>query len=229
MKILFSYLTQFCDETSAATLCEKFRAYSDYLIEQNKLFNLTSITDPNEIQTKHFIDSLSALPYCKGHVADIGSGAGFPGIPLKLLLPENEFTLIDSLQKRITFLSEVISRLSLTGIQTVHARAEDLNKTVLYDTIVSRAVSRLATLCEYCLPFVKIGGRMIAYKANDCDEEIQEAKKAISLLGGELEQIISVPLYHTDIVRKLILIRKIKDSPNSYPRGQNKPKKQPLC
>lgn len=213
---------------NAADAESKFLIYRDFLSEKNKYLNLTAITDENEILTKHFIDSLAALPYIKGSVADIGTGAGFPGIPLKIILKDNDFTLIDSLNKRINFLNELIEKLSLTKIKTIHSRAEDLDKNVKYDTIVSRAVSRLNTLSEYCIPFLKTGGTFIAYKADDCEEEINEAKKAIKILGGEITDIKRVSIYNSDIVRKLILIKKIKDSPLIYPRGQNKPKKQPL-
>lgn len=229
MQILTEYLLQ--QQLSphiAADAAAKFRVYRDFLREQNELFNLTSITDPAEIETKHFIDSLAALPYLQGNVADIGTGAGFPGLPLAIVKPSLSFTLIDSLQKRVHFLDELIGKLSLVNVRTLHARAEDLPKEKPYDTVVSRAVARLNTLCEYCLPFVRIGGRFIAYKSEDCDDELQEAQAAIRILGGTLETVQTVPLYGTDIVRKLIVIRKDTPTPSRYPRNGNKPKKQPL-
>lgn len=227
MHILTKYLRSI-QKNITADAAEKFRVYRDFLIEKNSQFNLTAITDPVEIETKHFIDSLAALPYIKGTVADIGTGAGFPGLPLKIMLPDNEFTLIDSLNKRVSFLIEVINKLELEKVNAVHSRAEDLPKENKYDTVVSRAVSRLDSLSEYCLPFVNNGGTFISYKAADCENEIKEALPAIKILGGEVEDIKEVVLYGTDIVRKLVLIKKIRETPSKYPRGQNKPKKQPL-
>ena len=229
MRLISRYLQSINIPTDKAADAEnKFRVYRDFLIERNKLFNLTAITDPDEIDLKHFIDSLTALAYIKGKTADIGTGAGFPGVPLKIMLPENEFTLIDSLSKRINFLNELTEKLGLLNVKTIHARAEDLDKCVKYDTIVSRAVSRLNTLCEYCLPFLNIGGMFIAYKAADCEEEINEAKPAIKKLGGKIVEVKEVELYNSDIVRKLVFIEKTNYTPLIYPRGQNKPKKQPL-
>lgn len=216
------------EEKTTADAVEKFRVYRDFLREQNELFNLTAITDPDEIVTKHFIDSLAALPYVHGDVADIGTGAGFPGLPLAVLAPQCRFTLIDSLQKRIGFLRELTEKLGLENVRCIHARAEDLPKSETYDVIVSRAVAHLSTLSEYCLPFLRTGGLFIAYKAADCDEEVQTAQNAVSLLGGKLQEIKRVPLYDTDIVRALVLIRKIKETPQKYPRNGNKPKKSPL-
>lgn len=228
MNDLKKYIESLTEAADTDECLNKFSLYRDYLLEQNKLFNLTAITEPNEVEEKHFIDSLTAYRYVKGSVADIGSGAGFPGIPLKILFPDNEFTLIDSLNKRVSFLQSTISLLRLKKVSAVHSRAEDLNKNIKYDTVVSRAVSRLNTLSEYCLPFVKVGGLFIAYKSNDSDEEINEAKYAIEVLGGEIEDIKTTLLPVSGIQRKLVLIRKKKATPISYPRGQNKPKKQPL-
>lgn len=229
MNKLIRYFSQILESEEIAEQAEKkFSVYRDFLIEQNKLFNLTAITDPDEIDLKHFIDSVSAYPYIKGTVADVGSGAGFPAVPLKIIKPELEFTLIDSLNKRVNFLNALIKKLELRGIETVHSRAEDLPKTVKYDTVIARAVSELNTLSEYCIPFVKVGGLFIAYKSQDCNEEINRAKKAISVLGGEIKDIKEVTLFESDIKRKLIIIEKVKESPFIYPRGQNKPKKQPL-
>ena len=229
MKILKEYLQKIGkNEKIAADAVEKFCVYRDFLIEQNNLFNLTAITDPIEIETKHFIDSLSAYEYISGSVADIGTGAGFPGLALKLIFPDNEFTLIDSLNKRISFLNGLIEKLGLEKVNTIHSRAEDLPKDKKYDTVVARAVSRLNTLSEYCLPFVKKGGLFIAYKSEECDEEISEAANAIKILGGKIRETVKVPLFGTDIVRSLVIIEKINDTPLKYPRNQNKPKKQPL-
>lgn len=228
MSVLQSYLQSVLSTKNAADAQVSFGIYRDFLIEQNKLFNLTAIIEPDEIDVKHFIDSLAALPYIQGEVADIGTGAGFPGLPLAIVCPSAQFTLIDSLQKRISFLDALKEKLQIRNVSTLHARAEDLPKNKKYDVIVSRAVSRLNTLCEYCLPFVKTGGLFIAYKSADCDEEVNEAKNAISVLGGQTEEMKTVCLFGTDIERKLILIRKINETLSKYPRGQNKPKKQPL-
>lgn len=229
MQLLNEYLLSLgiCSR-QAADAEEKLRIYRDFLWEKNKQFNLTAITDPVETEIKHFIDSLAGLPFIQGDTADIGTGAGFPGLPLAILLPQYRFTLIDSLQKRICFLDELITLLHLDNVQTVHARAEDLPKQTKYQNVVSRAVAYLPTLCEYCLPFVKIGGSFIAYKSADCDREIEQSQKAISLLGGRIEKVHTVTLPKENILRKLICIRKIKETPALYPRNGNKPKKQPL-
>lgn len=207
---------------------EKFDLYENYLIEQNKLFNLTAITEKSEIEQKHFIDSLAAFPYVKGSVLDIGSGAGFPAVPLKIVLPQNDFTLIDSLQKRIDFLIRVFALLSLTDITAIHTRIEDFPKKEEFDTVVARAVAPLRTLCEYALPFVKIGGTFIAYKTlNEAfEKEKKEAENAMRILGGEITKVVPVPF--DDVTHGLILIQKKKSSPSQYPRGKNKPKTQPL-
>ena len=216
------------DSTTVNQAIEKFELYRNFLLEQNELFNLTAITDPHEVEIKHFIDSLAALKYMKGEILDIGSGAGFPSVPLSILSPDCRFTLVDSLNKRVDFLSRLFSLLNLKNCTAVHLRAEDLPKDKKYDVVVARAVSELNTLSEYCLPFVKTDGLFIAYKASDCEEEVMRANNAIKVLGGVLERIEDFSVYSTDIVRKLVLIRKIKPSPDKYPRGQNKPKKQPL-
>lgn len=229
MKLFTDYLFSLgLPSSQAEEYTEKLRIYRDFLMEQNKLFNLTAITDPEEIVIKHFIDSLAAVPYIHGSVADIGTGAGFPGLPLAVLKPQYFFTLIDSLQKRVSFLDELVQKLSLQNVQTLHSRAEDLPKTKKYTHVVSRAVAQLNTLCEYCLPFVEIGGSFLAYKAADCEQEVHTAQKAVHILGGKVEEVKEVPLFHSDIVRKLIIIRKVEDTPLKYPRSGNKPKKQPL-
>lgn len=161
-------------------------------------------------------------------MADIGTGAGFPGLALKIVLPQSSVTLIDSLRKRVDFLTELIGKLQLSRVQAVHSRAEDLPKNVLYDTVVARAVSQMRTLAEYCLPFVSIGGTFIAYKAENCEEEVKAALPAVRLLGGELTDIKKVCLPYGDAIRSLVCIQKVRPTPLSYPRGGNKPKKQPL-
>lgn len=207
---------------------ESFTLYRNLLIEWNKKFNLTAITDPQEIEIKHFIDSLCGFNFIEGSVLDIGTGAGFPSIPLKIVLPEHNFMLVDSLNKRVNFLNEVICALDLKRIKAVHSRAEDLPKDKKYDTAVARAVAPLNVLCEYILPFVKIGGKMIAYKSFDIEDEINLSKPAIKILGAKIEKVEEIPLFGTDIIRKLVIIRKETASPLIYPRVKNQPKTHPL-
>ena len=229
MNVLKQYLFSLgYDQSTTDKAIEKFELYRSFLLEKNELFNLTAITDPHEIVSKHFIDSLAALKFMNGEVMDVGSGAGFPAVPLAVLSPNCSFTMVDSLKKRVEFLTSLFSVLNLNNCTAIHSRAEDLPKNKLYDVVVARAVSELNTLAEYCIPFVKVGGFFIAYKANDCSDEVKRAKNAVSILGGEICDIEDFKVYSTDIVRKLIIIKKIKPSPNKFPRGQNKPKKQPL-
>ena len=216
----------------------KFSLFYDLLIEKNKVMNLTSITDPDEVVTKHFIDSLSVVSVFKDisskeySIIDVGTGGGFPGIPLKIAFPQLTITLFDSLQKRITFLQDVISELGLTKIDAIHGRAEDYGRDPLhrenYDLCVSRAVANLSTLSEYCLPFVKLGGTFISYKTDSVDEELSVAGSAIEKLGGGNCRVEKYELYSTDAMRSLLLIDKIKTTPNKYPRKAPLPKKSPL-
>lgn len=210
---------------------EQFKKFKNYLIEQNKLFNLTAITDEKEIEIKHFIDSLAAYPFIDGSVLDIGSGAGFPSIPLKIVFPQNHFTLVDSLSKRVEFLKRVFDLLHLHDCEAVHTRIEDFQKKASFQTVVARAVARMNTLCEYALPFLKTGGLFIAYKTygSALDEELKEAQKALSILGGKLENVIHVKNEYTEeLNHALVLVRKTEDTPPKYPRGQNKPKNNPI-
>ena len=211
--------------------------YYEMLVEKNKVMNLTAITEYEEVLKKHFLDSLALsqlLPLeKKGYrVLDMGTGAGFPGIPLKIVFPELEITLMDSLNKRIVFLQEVIDELGLKGISAVHARAEEAGLKAEYrgnfDLCVSRAVARLVSLAEFCVPFVKQGGYFIPYKSGEIKEELQEAKFAIRELGGEYRKHISFSLPNSDIDRTLILVEKVKQTPKKYPRAGGKPLKQPL-
>ena len=207
--------------------------YMELLLEWNEKINLTAITDPHEIILKHFIDSLTALPYIpeKGNVLDIGTGAGFPGIPLKIV-NNNSYTLMDSLNKRITFLQEVIKELRLEDIEVVHARAEDYarnnEKREKYQVVIARAVASLNILVEYMLPMLQIGGVAICMKGSQIEQEIVNAKKAIEILGGKLETVEQFKLPESNISRTIIVIKKIKNTPNIYPRKAGIPTKKPL-
>ena len=206
------------------------------LVEYNKVMNLTSITDYEEVVYKHFIDSLSIVLHKgftgKEKIIDIGTGAGFPGIPLKIAFPNLKVLLVDSLNKRVKFLNEVIEILDLSDIYAVHNRAEDLGHDKeyreQYDFCVSRAVANLSTLSEYCLPFVKNKGCFIPYKSGKVEEEIKEAKKAVTLLGGSIIDTISFVLPNTDIERTLVVTQKNKKTPLKYPRKAGLPSKEPL-
>ncbi|MBR2409680.1 MAG: 16S rRNA (guanine(527)-N(7))-methyltransferase RsmG [Lachnospiraceae bacterium] len=215
---------------------QQFEAYYDYLVTQNEVMNLTAITEYEEVLTKHFLDSLFLAQTMREiagkKVLDLGTGAGFPGIPLKIAFPDTEFVLMDSLNKRILFLNRVIDLLNLQGITAVHGRAEEAGRTATYreqfDLCVSRAVARLASLSEFCIPFVKPGGYFISYKAGDCKEECAEAGNAIKLLGGKLVSAQESYLPGTEIARTFVVVQKEKHTPEKYPRGQGKPLKQPL-
>jgi len=214
----------------------QFMTYYDLLIEWNSFMNLTAITDYDEVVMKHFIDSLAICQYVdfekNDSLIDIGTGAGFPGIPLKIVFPNLKITLLDSLNKRINFLNTVIETLELDNIETIHGRAEDFakqpNYREQYDFVISRAVANLATLSELCLPFVKKDRLFISYKSEKCNEELLDAKKAIDILGGKVEKQMEYYLLDSDIKRNLLLIRKVKSTPKKYPRKAGTPAKEPI-
>ena len=210
---------------------EKFYKYMNLLIEWNQKINLTAIVEPKEIIQKHFIDSMSVLDYIqdKKNIIDVGTGAGFPGIPIKIANPNINVTLLDSLQKRVNFLSEVVSQLELDKIKAVHSRAEDYAKEnrESYDVAISRAVANMSTLVEYLLPYVKQDGIVICMKGPNIEDELEKSKKAISILGGKIEHIEHLFL-DEEMERNLIIIRKIKPTPKQYPRKAGKPAKEPI-
>ena len=199
----------------------------ELLTEWNGRFNLTAIKSKEDFEIKHIRDSMLGLPFINGTVLDVGSGAGFPGLVIKIEKPETRVTLLDSVRKKTEYLCEAIEKLGLNGITAVHSRIEDMKERESYDTVTARAVARLATLTEYCLPFVKTGGVFVAYKSADTEEEIKEAGRVIELLGGRTE-INDVFDLDGETKRRIIVIRKIKPSPPSYPRKGNKPRKDPV-
>ena len=213
---------------------KQFYNYMNLLIEWNKKINLTAITEPDEIILKHFVDSLTISKYISDgtKVVDVGTGAGFPGIPLKIVRQDVDITLLDSLQKRINFLEEVINELNLEKIKTVHSRVEDFGKNKEYreefDIATSRAVANLSTLSEYLLPLVKVGGKVISMKGSLIQEELENSKNAIKILGGQIEKVDEFDLPNSDISRNIVLIDKIKNTPNRYPRKAGEPSKKPL-
>lgn len=214
----------------------QFAQYYEMLIEKNKVMNLTAITEFDEVIEKHFLDSISlgAVIDLKQplKVLDLGTGAGFPGIPLKIVYPDLQITLADSLNKRILFLQEVIEALELEGIEAVHGRAEEMARNVTfreqYDLCVSRAVANLSTLSEYCLPFVVTGGKFIPYKSGEITEEVENAKNAVSRLGGSISDIHKFSFGEKDLHRSFVMIAKVKKTPKAYPRKAGTPAKQPL-
>lgn len=215
---------------------DQFMEYYELLVEWNHFMNLTAITEFHDVCTKHFIDSISlcrVLDCSKEQtLIDVGTGAGFPGIPLKIVFPNLTVTLLDSLGKRVNFLNTVIDGLGLEKIEAIHGRAEDFAKPDLlrekYDVCVSRAVANLASLSEYCLPYVKTNGFFVSYKSEKVSEEIQNAKKAIALLGGEIFHQEEFILPNSDIYRNLLVIQKVKATPKKYPRKAGLPTKEPL-
>lgn len=213
---------------------DQFYAYMLLLIEWNEKMNLTAITEPQEIILKHFVDSLTIAKYIEEGktIIDMGTGAGFPGIPLKIYRNDVKVVLADSLNKRIKFLNEVIEKLQLKNIETIHCRAEELGKNKEYrekfDYATSRAVANLSTLSEYLLPFVKLNGSGIFMKTMEIDEELENAKKAIKILGGRIEKVDKFEIPESDLGRSIIIVKKEKQTPSKYPRKPGTPAKEPL-
>lgn len=215
---------------------EQFLTYYEMLVEWNGFMNLTAITEYEDVMKKHFVDSVSLIKAVdtgrEYAVIDVGTGAGFPGLALKIAFPNLKVTLLDSLNKRIQFLNEVIDKLGLTGVEAIHGRAEDYAKPALlrekYDICVSRAVANLSTLSEYCMPFVKVGGYFIPYKSEKIGEELEAAQKAISLLGGKVEKQVEFTLPDSDIYRNLVMIKKNGATPKKFPRKAGLPAKEPI-
>lgn len=212
----------------------KFYNYMNLLLEWNEKINLTAITNPEEIVLKHFIDSLTINKYIERNknIVDVGTGAGFPGIPLKIYRPDVKVTLVDSLNKRIIFLNEVIDNLKLSDIYTVHSRIEDFGKDKKYrekfDYVTARAVANLSVLSEYLIPITKVNGKCICMKGSEIEEEVDNSRNAINILGGKIEKIEKFDLPNTDISRNLVIINKIRNTPNKYPRKAGIPAKEPL-
>ena len=219
---------------------DQFLNYYEMLAEWNQKMNLTAITEYDEVMKKHFVDSLSLVKAVdflgqNYQVIDVGTGAGFPGLALKIAFPSLQVTLLDSLNKRIVFLNEVIRTLGLQGVTAIHGRAEDLASgsnakkyREQYDLCVSRAVANLSTLSEYCLPFVKKGGLFISYKSEKVTQEAEAAEHAISVLGGTVEKQVEFCLPDSDIYRNLFVIRKDQETPKKYPRKAGMPSKEPI-
>lgn len=219
---------------------QQFQTYYEMLVETNKVMNLTAITEIEEVITKHFIDSLALVevyPQLREEkselsVLDLGTGAGFPGLPIKIVFPHLHIVLMDSLNKRVKFLQLVIDKLGLCDIHAIHGRAEEAARNAAYresfDLCVSRAVANLATLSEYCMPFIKLGGKFISYKSADIEEEVNDAKKAIAVLGGKLNTVKNVTLPDSDIERSFVFIEKKKNTPKTYPRKAGTAQKEPI-
>ena len=213
---------------------EDFFKYMNLLLEWNEKINLTAITDVDDIILKHFIDSMTVLKYIEKDksIIDVGTGAGFPGIPIAILREDVKITLLDSLNKRINFLNEVCSELKINNIETIHGRAEEAGQNKQYrekyDIAVSRAVANMTTLSEYLIPFVKVGGICICMKGSEIDHELEQAKFAIKELGGKIEKVEKFNLPDSDMERNIVIIKKIKPTPNRYPRKAGMPSKMPI-
>lgn len=213
---------------------EQFYTYMELLIKWNENVNLTAITEPKEVLQKHFIDSLTILAYIdeNSSIIDVGTGAGFPGIPVKIVKKNIKVTLLDALNKRLNFLNDVIDNLQLSNIETIHSRAEEAGKNKdlreKFDIATSRAVAPLNILVEYLLPFVKVGGKCLCMKGSNIEEEINNSKNAIKILGGKIEKVEEFNLPNSDIKRTIIVIKKMSETPIKYPRKPGTPSKEPI-
>ena len=231
---LMKFYGEQIDITFEKSQIEQFYKYMNLLIEWNEKINLTAIIEPEEIILKHFIDSLTICKYIENNatLADVGTGAGFPGIPLKIYRPDIKITLVDSLNKRINFLNEVINNLELKNIVTIHSRVEDYGKNKnyreKYDYVTARAVANLNTLSEYLVPIVKVNGKAICMKGNDVQDEVDNAKHAIKILGGTVEKVDYFKLPNSDISRNIIVVKKVNNTPARFPRKAGMPSKEPL-
>lgn len=228
-------------EVSKTTLAQQFNRYMQNLLEYNAHTNLTAITEPEEVYIKHFVDSISAIvalkylndeKYEQKTFIDVGTGAGFPSVPVKIVLPNIRLTLLDSLEKRTRFLKQLTNDLNLQNVTILHQRAEDAarqkDKRESYDFVLSRAVANLPVLLEYCLPFLKKNGYMICLKGPSIDEEIQKSKKALKILGAELIDILDIQIPFSDFNHKIAIIKKVKNTDGKYPRKAGTPSKEPL-
>jgi 16S rRNA (guanine527-N7)-methyltransferase len=221
---------------ATSEMLDKFELLKTLLIEWNEKINLTAITDLDEVDIKHFIDSATCLAtgYIKDgdEVIDVGTGAGFPGVPVKILNDSLKVTLLDSLNKRIKYLEDVVNKLELNNMKLVHSRAEDGGSNKLYrekyDIALSRAVATMSVLCEYCLPFVRVGGYFICQKGPSYKEELDNAAKAIQILGGKVKEVKNYKLANSDITHYVIIIEKVKETPSKYPRKAGKPAAEPI-
>lgn len=222
--------------TADDAMMKKFSSYMEGVLRWNEHVNLTTITEREEFIVKHFIDSLICLDYPEyedaGKIIDVGTGAGFPGVPLAIASPDKYFVLMDSLNKRLKIIDELCHQAEIANVTTIHARAEELAKNKshreMYDLCVSRAVANMAVLAEYCLPFIKVGGFLLAYKGPDASAEVKDAEKALSLLGGRAEEIRQGNLAEFGIDHKVVVIKKIKNTPSKFPRKAGTPAKEPL-
>ena len=217
-------------------IIKKFGGYMEQILSWNEKVNLTTITDTSEFVLKHFIDSVITAGFDEykkaSNVIDVGTGAGFPGVPLAIISPAKKFVLMDSLQKRLNIIDEICKKMEINNISTVHARAEELARDSShreqYDLCVSRAVANLATLSEYCLPFIRRGGYLLAYKGPEAEQEIKDANKAIKILGGRINEIRGSGLEKFDIHHNIVIIEKVSETPGKYPRKAGTPSKQPI-
>ena len=233
----FKRLKEFSDKNNIGLTDEQIHGleeFAEILIEKNKVMNLTAITDPDEVEIKHMVDSLEGVNLIKElgpvdfKLLDVGCGAGFPGIPLSIAFPQNDITLLDSLNKRINFVNDTLDQLGLSAAHGIAARAEDFKEREKFDFCTSRAVARMNVLLEYSLPFVKIGGHCLLYKSGEYKEELKEASKALAELGGEFVKAECVELPYGGGSRTIVVIKKVSSTPDKYPRRAGKPTKSPI-